>query len=80
LSKPVVQLLIFLHVYATINLNDESVLMAAEVGDVPADGVLTPKFQPSELAASQTRPEKRLSFSLLLPEFSREAKYVRRRF
>jgi hypothetical protein len=78
--KLVVQSLILLHMHASVNLNDQLVFMAAEVGDISSDGVLTPKFQPSELAASQTRPEKGLSLSLLLPKFSGEAKYVRRRF
>jgi hypothetical protein len=80
LSKPVVQPLILLHVHTTVNLNNKLVLVAIEVSDISSDGVLTPKFQPSELATSQTRPEKGLSFSLLLPKFSREAKHVRRWF
>jgi hypothetical protein len=77
LSQPVVQMLILLHVHSPVNFDYKLVFIATEVSNVSTDGVLTPKLQSSQLAVPQTRPEKRLSLSLILPKFPGKAKYVR---
>ncbi len=68
-------MLLLVTMHFTVKLDCEASFHAAEVSDERADGVLTPKLQPSQTAPAQRFPKEILSIGFPSPQLTRR-RYV----